>query len=111
MSTKPLEADLEAAFNKAVEAQGWESAKLVSPSHNGRPDRLVLAHHGVAALAELKRDKNAAISALQVRELRKAQERGFIATRIDSLADVAVFVHRVKLAVARAQWTGGNHNG
>lgn len=106
MSAKPLESDLEAAFGKAVAAQGWESCKLVSPSHNGRPDRMVLAHNGVCAMAELKRDKNASLSALQARELRKMQERGFIAMRIDSLADVAIFIHRVKLAVARARYVG-----
>lgn len=109
MERKPLEADLEAAFGKAVAAQGWEAAKMVSPSHNGRPDRIVLAHYGVTGFAEIKRNKAAAISELQKRELRILTERGFVAMRIDTLSDVALFIHRLRIVVERAKYAGVSH--
>ena len=100
------ESALEAAFNKAVEAQGWESCKFVSPSHNGRLDRIVLADCGVAALAEVKRDQKADLSALQAREIKRQSDRGFIALKVADETDIARFVHAVRQEVERRRWAG-----
>ena len=98
------ESALESAFNKAVEAQGWESCKFVSPSHNGRLDRIVLAEFGVAALAEVKRDVKQELSALQEREATRQGKRGFIAMKVADVTDIARFIQAVRQEVEQRRW-------
>ena len=71
-----MEKDIERRFTKAVKAVGGIALKLVSPSYNGIPDRLVLMPVGKIGFVEVK-DKGKKPRALQKVMNRKLTMLGF----------------------------------
>ena len=79
-----IEAEIEKEFVKFVQLKGGIAIKLVSPSMNGLPDRLVLMPGGHCFFAEIKAPGEK-MRPLQVKRAEQIKNLGFEVFCIDSI--------------------------
>ena len=81
------ETEIEKEFIKSVRSKGGTAIKLVSPSMNGLPDRLVLMPGGHCFFAEIKAPGEK-MRPLQLKRMQQIKNLGFDVFCIDSIEKI-----------------------
>ncbi len=91
---KVLEKHIEQKLIKKVKDKGGLALKLVSPSLDGLPDRLLLLSKGKIAFAELKAPGKK-LRPLQEKRKRQLEELGFLVFVIDNANGIDAVIEKV----------------
>lgn len=89
-----LEKHIEQKLVKKVKDKGGLALKLVSPSLDGLPDRLLLLSKGKIAFAELKAPGKK-LRPLQEKRKRQLEELGFLVFVIDNANGIDAVIEKV----------------
>ena len=89
-----MEIDIEKKFTKAIRHVGGIALKLVSPSFNGIPDRLVLMPKGKIGFVEIK-DKGKKPRALQISRHNMLRQLGFKVFVLDDVDDIEKIIEEI----------------
>lgn len=89
-----LEKQIEKKLVKKVKDKGGLALKLVSPSLDGLPDRLLLLSKGKIAFAELKAPGKK-LRPLQEKRKRQLEELGFLVFVIDNANGIDAVIEKV----------------
>ncbi len=95
-----LEKHIEKKLVKKVKDKGGLALKLVSPSLDGLPDRLLLLNKGKIAFAELKAPGKK-LRPLQEKRKRQLEELGFLVFVIDNADEIDAVIEKVTGGDAR----------
>lgn len=95
-----LEKHIEQKLVKKVKDKGGLALKLVSPSLDGLPDRLLLLSKGKIAFAELKAPGKK-LRPLQEKRKRQLEELGFLVFVIDNANGIDAVIEKVTGGDAR----------
>lgn len=91
---KVLEKHIEQKLIKKVKDKGGLALKLVSPSLDGLPDRLLLLSKGKIAFAELKAPGKK-LRPLQEKRKRQLEELGFLVFEIDNANEIDEIIEEI----------------
>lgn len=91
---KVLEKHIEQKLIKKVKDKGGLALKLVSPSLDGLPDRLLLLSKGKIAFAELKAPGKK-LRPLQEKRKRQLEELGFLVFVIDNANEIDEIIEEI----------------
>ena len=94
------EKHIEQKLIKKVKDKGGLALKLVSPSLDGLPDRLLLLSKGKIAFAELKAPGKK-LRPLQEKRKRQLEELGFLVFVIDNTDEIDAVIEKVTGGDAR----------
>ena len=89
-----MEKDIEKKFTKAIRHVDGIALKLVSPSFNGIPDRLVLMPKGKIGFVEIK-DKGKKPRALQTSRHNMLRQLGFKVFVLDNVDDIEKIIKEI----------------
>ena len=89
-----MEKDIEKKFTKAIRHVDGIALKLVSPSFNGIPDRLVLMPKGKIGFVEIK-DKGKKPRALQTSRHNMLRQLGFKVFVLDDADDIEKIINEI----------------
>ena len=89
-----MEKDIEKKFTKAIRHVDGIALKLVSPSFNGIPDRLVLMPKGKIGFVEIK-DKGKKPRALQILRHNMLRQLGFKVFVLDDVDDIEKIIKEI----------------
>ena len=89
-----MEKDIEKKFIKAIRHVDGIALKLVSPSFNGIPDRLVLMPKGKIGFVEIK-DKGKKPRALQISRHNMLRQLGFKVFVLDDADDIEKIINEI----------------
>jgi len=89
-----MEKDIEKKFTKAIRHVDGIALKLVSPSFNGIPDRLVLMPKGKIGFVEIK-DKGKKPRALQISRHNMLRQLGFKVFVLDDVDDIEKIIKEI----------------
>ena len=89
-----MEKDIEKKFTKAISHVDGIALKLVSPSFNGIPDRLVLMPKGKIGFVEIK-DKGKKPRALQISRHNMLRQLGFKVFVLDDVDDIEKIIKEI----------------
>lgn len=89
-----MEKDIEKKFTKAIRHVDGIALKLVSPSFNGIPDRLVLMPKGKIGFVEIK-DKGKKPRALQTSRHNMLRQLGFKVFVLDDVDDIEKIIKEI----------------
>ncbi len=89
-----MEKDIEKKFTKAIRHVGGIALKLVSPSFNGIPDRLVLMPKGKIGFVEIK-DRGKKPRALQISRHNMLRQLGFKVFVLDDVDDIEKIIKEI----------------
>ncbi len=89
-----MEKDIEKKFIKAIRHVDGIALKLVSPSFNGIPDRLVLMPKGKIGFVEIK-DKGKKPRALQTSRHNMLRQLGFKVFVLDDVDDIEKIIKEI----------------
>lgn len=89
-----MEKDIEKKFIKAIRHVDGIALKLVSPSFNGIPDRLVLMPKGKIGFVEIK-DKGKKPRALQISRHNMLRQLGFKVFVLDDVDDIEKIIKEI----------------
>ena len=89
-----MEKDIEKKFTKAIRRVDGIALKLVSPSFNGIPDRLVLMPNGKIGFVEIK-DKGKKPRALQISRHNMLRQLGFKVFVLDDADDIEKIINEI----------------
>ena len=89
-----MEKDIEKKFTKAIRHVDGIALKLVSPSFNGIPDRLVLMPNGKIGFVEIK-DKGKKPRALQTSRHNMLRQLGFKVFVLDDVDDIEKIIKEI----------------
>ncbi len=89
-----LEKHIEQKLVKKVKDKGGLALKLVSPSLDGLPDRLLLLSKGKIAFAELKAPGKK-LRPLQEKRKRQLEELGFLVFVIDNANEIDEIIEEI----------------
>lgn len=86
VSVNPLEREIEKKVCKYAESKGIWQRKIISPSHNGLPDRIFMLPSGTVFFIEFKR-KGEKPTPMQLREHEKIRQNNGLVWVIDNVED------------------------
>ena len=89
-----MEKDIEKKFTKAIRHVDGIVLKLVSPSFNGIPDRLVLMPKGKIGFVEIK-DRGKKPRALQISRHNMLRQLGFKVFVLDDVDDIEKIIKEI----------------
>lgn len=89
-----MEKDIEKKFTKAIRHVDGIALKLVSPSFNGIPDRLVLMPKGKIGFVEIK-DRGKKPRALQISRHNMLRQLGFKVFVLDDVDDIEKIIKEI----------------
>ena len=89
-----MEKDIEKKFIKAIRHVDGIALKLVSPSFNGIPDRLVLMPKGKIGFVEIK-DRGKKSRAIQISRHKKLVMLGFKVFVLDNAEDIEKIIKEI----------------
>ena len=89
-----MEKDIEKKFTKAIRHVDGIALKLVSPSFNGIPDRLVLMPKGKIGFVEIK-DRGKKPRALQISRHNMLRQLGFKVFVLDNVDDIDKIIKEI----------------
>ena len=89
-----MEKDIEKKFTKAIRHVDGIALKLVSPSFNGIPDRLVLMPKGKIGFVEIK-DRGKKSRALQISRHNMLRQLGFKVFVLDDVDDIEKIIKEI----------------
>lgn len=89
-----MEKDIEKKFIKAIRHVDGIALKLVSPSFNGIPDRLVLMPKGKIGFVEIK-DRGKKPRALQISRHNMLRQLGFKVFVLDDVDDIEKIIKEI----------------